>query len=272
MQVTDNSTIAYHSVMYLDKCGDPFDSSILRDRPFLSRLNGDLIVPGLRFSLTTMCVGEQAIIILDPKVAFGELGCPPRVPGNCEILYQVHIMRLYEEGSIGDFLTLSNEDQAGYPFERLMEMADSERKSGNSYFKEQRKKEAGIRYKRAIQVLESRPCLDEDQDRRVKEILLKLYCNVSNTSMACKRPYAAMTFARKALDIDKDCVKALYFYGKAKVDTGDWDDAAKYLRRADALKPESPDIIRELQRLNNRMEGDRLATRDLGKKMAKMFS
>ena len=270
--VTDNSTVGYHSVMYLDGAEEPFDSSILRDRPFLSRLNSDLLVPGLRFALTTMFVGEKSMFILDPEVALGELGCPPRVPGNSEILYQVQVLKLYEEGTIGNFLTLPLEEQTVYSFDKLIEMADSERKSGNAYYKDNRHRDAGIRYKRAIQVLESRPCINKDQEMRVKELLLKLYYNTANTSIVLNRPYAAMTYAKKALEIDKDNVKALYFYGKAKINTGDYEDARKYLERAVVLKPENPDIIRELQRLNQSIEHDRLTSLDLEKKMAKMFS
>jgi len=270
-RVTENSTIGFHSVSYLDGSDSPFDSSVMRQRPFLFRLNNDLIVPGLRFAIMTMCVGEKALFILDPSVAYKEMGCPPRIPGNAELLYQVEIIKLYEEGSIGNFLTLPLEQQATYSFDKLLEMADSERKSGNSYFVSDKKRDAGIRYKRAIQVLESRPCFNDQQEKAVKDLLIKLYCNTANTSLAINRPYAAMTFSRKALDIDKYCVKALYFYGKAKTVTGDYDDAERYLTKAAELRPENPDIISALQRLNSRVRADRQTSAELEKKMASIF-
>lgn len=270
-KVTDDSTVGYDAVMYLNGTNEPFDSSVMRKRPFLNRLNSELIVPGLRFALTTMRVGEEALVIVDPDVAFGALGCQPRISGNAEILYQLSIKRVYQEGSINNFLTMSSQDQAAYSFEQVLKMANDERISGNSYFKQDRKREAGIRYKRAIIVLENRLCISRDEEKKAQDILIKLYTNAANSSLCLNRPYAAMMYSRKALEIDKNCAKALYFYGKAKLSTGDYEDSLRYLSQASAIKPDNEEIVKALKTLNQRMHESKKISDDLARQMAKAF-
>jgi FK506-binding protein 6 len=271
-QVVDNSCVGYHSTMFLDGSNEPFDCSRSRKRPFLNRLNHELIVPGLRLVLTTMRVGEEAVVILDPSVAFGEYGCPPRIPPNQEILYQVEVLKLYLEGTIGNFLTLDPTAQSVYSFEQLVEMADLERKAGNSYFAQKRYRDAGIRYKRAIQVLENRPVQNKEQEIISNALLLKLYVNTANTQNKLPdRNYATMTYCRKALGIDKNNVKAHYFYGKAKMNVQDYEAASTYLSRAADLKPGNIEIVDALIVLNEKMKKSKETSDELAKKMAQAF-
>ena len=89
----------------------------------------------------------------------------------------------------------------------------------------------------------------------MNEILLKLYCNTANTSLHLNRPYVAMHYCNKALQLDKDNVKALFHYGKAKIDVGDYDQAIRYLMRARSIKSNNTDISHELARVNRRRDG-----------------
>jgi len=269
--VIQNSTITYHCESYYEGSQEPYDSSILRHKPFLSRLNVDFLLPGLYGSLLSMRVGEKSAFIINPRAGYGQLGCPPRIPPNAEILLVVQVLKLMEEGTLGDYLTMDEEERARVPFEKVLEMADTERKSGNGYFVEGKKKEAGVRYQRAIRVLEGRSCQTREEEEKMKEILLKLYCNVSNTFCFLNRPYGAMSFCKRALDIDPNCVKALYFYGKAKLNAGDYEDAKRYLLKARSFKPDNQEISRELTRLDRRLDADRMTSRELDKKMSVIF-
>jgi FK506-binding protein 6 len=120
-------------------------------------------------------------------------------------------------------------------------------------------------------VLEDRKLTGPEEEKQVKELLLKLYVNTANTSLHLNRPYVCMHYCKKALDIDPRSVKALYHYGKAKIDVGDYDDAVKYLLKARAIKPNNTDIGNELQRLNRRIGEDEIVSREMERRMAGIF-
>lgn len=257
-KVTEETSIKYHLNAYLDGVDEPFDSTTIRKRAFSHRLSSDSIVPGLYFGLLTMREGEKAYLIVEPQFAFGKLGCPPRIPGDASVLYVIQVIQVFQEGTIGDYFTLSPEEQHKKPFHEVLDMAEKERKSANGYFNEGKKKEASVRYRRGIKVLEERVLSGREEEKAAKGLLLKLYCNYANTSVALKRPLTAMTACRKALQMKPDHPKALYFYAVAKLDHGDYDEARSYLMRLKTLVPASQDLTRQLTRLEKLTEENRI--------------
>ena len=270
-KVTENTTIKYHLNAYLDSVDEPFDSTTIRKKPFTHRLSCDSIVPGLFYGLLTMREREEAHFIVEPRFAFGNLGCPPRIPGDATILYVIQIIQVFQEGTIGDYFTLPPEEQHRKPFDEVLDMAEKERKSANGYFNEGKKKDASVRYQRAIKVLEERVLSGPEEEKEAREVLLKLYCNYANTSVALKRPLTAMTVCRKALQIKPDHPKALYFYAVAKLDHGDYDEARTYLMRVKALVPASQDVTKQLTRLEKLTEENRIQEKLLYQNIGNKF-
>lgn len=270
-KVTENTSVQYHLNAYLDGIDEPFDSTTIRNRQFTQRLQSDSVVPGLFYGLLTMREGEKCHLIVRPEYAFGKLGCPPRIPGDSSILYVVEMIKVHKEGTIGDYFTLDIEDQQKKPFEEVLKMADDERQAANSYFKDGKIREAATRYKRSIKLLEERMLKGPEEEKQSKAVLLKLYCNYANTSVKLHRPLTAMTMCRKALEIDPHYAKALYFYGAAKLEHGDYDEAKTYLLRAQKLQPESHDITRQLTRLEKLTEVSRIQEHELYKKIGSKF-
>lgn len=195
--LTPNSSILYHCSCFLDEMEEPFDSTILRGRPYLHRLNMAPIVRGLYLGLMSMRLGEEAEFLVRPDYAFGKLGCPPRIPENSTILYVVQILKIFEEGTLEAFQTLSEEEKQKYPFEMIYEICDGERKSGNSYFKSKKYKESAFRYRKASLLLEQWLCANPDQGNQAKELLLKFYCNLANAYVKLQRPIRAMSQCKK---------------------------------------------------------------------------
>lgn len=266
-KITENTSIQYHLNAYLDGVDEPFDSTTIRGRPFTQRLSTDSVVPGLFYGLLTMREGEKAHIIVTPDYAFGKLGCPPRIPGDSSILYVIEVLKVFKEGTIGDYFTLIPEEQQKLSFDVVLAMADEERQSANGYFKEGKIREAACRYLRSIKVLEDRMVNGPEEERRMKEVLFKVYCNYANTSVHLKRPLRAMTMCKKALSIKPNHAKALYFYGVAKLDHGDYDEARRYLLRAQAQSPGSQDVTKQLTRLEKLTEEERIQEKVLYQKI-----
>ena len=278
-KVVKTSAIVYDLNAYLDMEEEPFDSTTIRGKAFNHRLTSDSIVPGLYFALLTMRKGEVAEILIYPEVAYGELGCPPRIPPKASIMYVVKIIEVHKEGSMGDFFNLPLEEQQAKPFEEILELADKERKSGNHYFGlgvGRNKKEAGIRYKRAIKILEERLIKTDEQQKQLNEILLKLYTNVANTSISLGRPVSAITYAKKALALDPNYTKGLYWMAKAKLALGDYDQAKVW-----ALKAHARDVGKErtgesavtklLTIIESKIQEDNKVRGEMDRKMSQIF-
>lgn len=269
--ITLNSAVEYHCSAYLDLSDEPFDCSRMRGKANLHKLNEDPVVVGLLTGLITMRKGERAELMVKPKMAFGELGVPPRIPGDASILYIVEILKVFDESALASFDMLSFEERQSLPFPEIIRKCDEERKSGNTYFVDKRYKEARIRYNRAIQILEDRMVADGEQEKQVKALLLKLYCNSATVLNEVRKHFAASTFCKKALAIDPNSAKALYHYGKACIDNGNYDLAKKNLVRAQRLKPLDIHISTQLARLDNRLQNDTQSEADLYKKMSATF-
>lgn len=62
---------------------EPFDSSVSRGKHCLLIVgDGENGLSGLLIGLITMRKNEVAQFLISPKYAYGELGCPPRIPPN----------------------------------------------------------------------------------------------------------------------------------------------------------------------------------------------
>lgn len=55
----------------------------------------------------TMRKGEFSRFLLQPKYAYGDMGCPPLVPAAAVILYEVHILDFLDSGQVDDFIAMS---------------------------------------------------------------------------------------------------------------------------------------------------------------------
>lgn len=67
----------------------------------------DLTLAGLELGLLTMKKGESSRFLFEPQYAFGDLGCPPLIPGSAVVLYEVHILDFLDSGQVDDFIAMS---------------------------------------------------------------------------------------------------------------------------------------------------------------------
>lgn len=67
----------------------------------------DVTLAGMELSLLTMKKGEFSRFLFEPQYAFGDLGCPPNVPGAAVVLYEIHVIDFFDSGQVDDFIALS---------------------------------------------------------------------------------------------------------------------------------------------------------------------
>lgn len=270
--ITRDSAVMYHLNAFLDGQDQPFDSSWLRGRPYLHRLDYDKVVEGLCAGLLTMRRGERSQLIVRPEYAYLEMGCPPRVPENATILYIVEVLCIFKEGTLQHYETLSFEDRNQTPFIDIYYLCDNERISGNIYFEKEFYSEAAVTYRRAIRNLEYLTYKSESDEKRGKQLLLKLYVNIANTYNKIERPHNAISHCKRALEIDEKCVKALYHYGVANLNERRYKESRDALSEANRLKPYDRSITDALTELDRRMADERLGEEELYKRMASGFN
>lgn len=66
----------------------------------------DLTVWGLDVGLRTMRKGEFSRFLLQPRYAFGEMGCPPLIPPSATVLYEVQIFDYLDSAQVDEFFAL----------------------------------------------------------------------------------------------------------------------------------------------------------------------
>lgn len=83
-----------------------------------SRL-ANVCVTGLALALRTMKKGEFAQVMVFPQYAFGPMGCPPRIPQNATILYEVELLQFVDAVEMEDY---SHDDQVKLAFKDALQV------------------------------------------------------------------------------------------------------------------------------------------------------
>ena len=78
--VPDGAIVRVHYNGYLEYSGEPYDSSRLRNQPMQFTLQKNEVLPGWEVGVATMRKNELTRFLVKPEYAFGDLGCPPRIP------------------------------------------------------------------------------------------------------------------------------------------------------------------------------------------------
>lgn len=76
---------------------------------------------GLELGLLTMKKGEFSRFLFQPQYAYGDIGCPPFIPGAATVLYEVHILDYLDSAQVDDVTAMS-------PVGKLLYLTDPEHK------------------------------------------------------------------------------------------------------------------------------------------------
>ena len=76
--VPDRSSVIIHFSCLLEYQDDPYDSTYLRSRPERHRLGSGQLLPGIELAILSMKKCEKSEFLIQPQLAYGKLGCPPR--------------------------------------------------------------------------------------------------------------------------------------------------------------------------------------------------
>ena len=157
------------------------------------------------------------------------MGCPPRIPKEATILFEIELISFVDQGASDEFENFSEEERKQASFEQILGVVDAFRKTGNEAFELKQVGRAAGKYSQALRLLENANLKDEDEEKLMKSAALKLYLNLSLCDMKQARYGRACKYARKALEVDYNNIKALYRLARALRMLGNFDDGCMFV-------------------------------------------
>ncbi|XP_039202142.1 inactive peptidyl-prolyl cis-trans isomerase FKBP6 isoform X1 [Crotalus tigris] len=246
--VPPDSSVLVKFSGYLEHTDRPFDTNWFKKNTKLMKLGEDITLRGMEVGLLTMRKGELARFLFQPNYAFGTLGCPPLIPPNATVLFEVELLDFLDSAESDRFFDLPPEQQDRFPLEKIIKVAETEREFGNYLFRQTRFMDAKERYKRAFSVL-NRTCAKETGKDKVDAARLLVFLNLSFVCLKLERPDRALVYGEKALELDKKNAKALFRCGQACLYLTEYERAREFLVRAQKEQPFNQDINNELKKL-----------------------
>ncbi|NXJ83695.1 FKBP6 isomerase, partial [Trogon melanurus] len=233
---------------YLEHRDEPFCTNWYDRSHGLMKLGEDITLGGLEVGLLTMKKGEVARFYFSPEYAYGRQGCPPLIPPNTSVVFDVEVLDFIDSDESDMFFELTAEQQDTFPLQKVLKVADIERKVGNYLYLKQNFESAKDRYKRAFSVLGRRSSSEAEQCQ-INTSKLLLLLNLSLTYLKLERPAQALAYGEKALEIDQRNAKALFRCGQACLCMTDYKKARDFLVRAQRVEPFNHEINNELKKL-----------------------
>jgi FK506-binding protein 6 len=80
------------------------------------RLGKGKIIEGLEVGISTMKKNETSLFLIQPHLAYGKLGCLPRIPPNSEVLFKVKIVDFLDNGYYDTYEDLNTEEKKKFVF------------------------------------------------------------------------------------------------------------------------------------------------------------
>ncbi|NXU83449.1 FKBP6 isomerase, partial [Xiphorhynchus elegans] len=233
---------------YLGNWNNFFCSYGHRKYPQLMKLGRDITLWGLELGLLSMARGEAARFFFAPQYAYGQRGCPPYIPPDTTVLFEVELLDFIDSEECDEFFELSNEQQEMIPLEKVLKVAATEREFGNYFFHRQNFRFAKQRYKRGLSIL-GRGCSSEAEQNQINTSKVLLLLNLSLAYLKLERPQQALKYGEAALEMDQGNAKALFRCGQACLCMKEYSKSRDFLTRAQRVQPFNRDINNELKKL-----------------------
>lgn len=245
-----------HYIAYISNLHEPFDVTYLQGRrPKRFTLGvGDLLA-GLEIGIKTMRTGENARFIIKPEYAYREMGCPPRIPPNATVLFDVHLVTYL---SPENCLSFDENNRDPERFNKNLLQIKKLHIEGNEQFKLRFIDKAIFKYDRAKELLHVTGCNSDSEEVEMMKYLNKLYTNLSLCYLkqcafnkVCRMGMEAMKYSER---FSKHSTKLFFNWGKALRLLKDFKEAKNKLQKALKLEPRNETIQYEIKRLEKDRE------------------
>lgn len=138
--IPGDAMVYIHYMGYFEYQDEPFDSTYLRQSSQRVRLNKGELIIGLEMGIKTMKKYEIAHFIIDPDYAFGERGCPPRIPADAEVMFTVQLCDFVDNAAADTYENLDVEERKN--LDKAFPKAMAVHATANDHFTRNRTKQA----------------------------------------------------------------------------------------------------------------------------------
>eukprot|EP01103_Thecamoeba_quadrilineata_P010159 TRINITY_DN2114_c0_g1_i1.p1 TRINITY_DN2114_c0_g1~~TRINITY_DN2114_c0_g1_i1.p1 ORF type:complete len:211 (+),score=62.73 TRINITY_DN2114_c0_g1_i1:270-902(+) len=194
----------------------------------------------MEISVSTMNVGEIAVIRTNHQYAFGKMGCPPRIPPEAELEFEIELL------SVDEVKEAPRPDT----FQDKIKKALEAKENGNEKWKKGTFRKANQAYNKALAFLQN---LSEEEEELAEEVKLPIHLNLAASFLKLNQPRKAIEACRDALEIDPNNTKALFRMGQSYSDLLDFELAKQSFEKARSLDPKI-DLRHELDKIEKNMK------------------
>uniref|UniRef100_A0A0A9YHD0 peptidylprolyl isomerase n=1 Tax=Lygus hesperus TaxID=30085 RepID=A0A0A9YHD0_LYGHE len=270
-RIPDGAVVYLHYNKYLEMQEVPFDSSYLqRKDPVRFQVGRGSAYAGFEIAVCSMCVGEKAQFLIHPDLAYGKLGAPPRIPPEATILAVIEVFKAVDCGQIREEESISVNDRKD--FGRAYKLAKSAHERANDFFSTRNVPGAVEYYRRAENLLLNCSVKSDEEEEKMKYLLLKIYVNLTvcfNTEKF-KHPEKVCIAAKKAIELDPQNAfknaKLFYHRGLANQGLCNFKLASKDFNRALKLEPNNEAINKAIRTLDEKQKAYHEYEKEMGKK------
>uniref|UniRef100_A0A0B6YR98 peptidylprolyl isomerase n=1 Tax=Arion vulgaris TaxID=1028688 RepID=A0A0B6YR98_9EUPU len=263
-----DALVKLHYNAYTDVGQPPYDSTRLRGQELKLRLGKGESIPGLELALLSMKKHEVSRFLIRHDYAYGVAGCPPRIPREATLIFDIEVLHFTEQEGVDDYYSLSpDERRIKLKYTDIEKVVKAENAEAKEYFQSKNYRKAFGKYKRAQDILEGYKLKNDDEEKMYEKQLLKVYVNCAICCHSLSHFGRTITYCNDALRFHKNCVKAHYFKGKALHSLGSFKDAKDSLQRARNLEPSNSVISNALQNLARSMKEYEIFEKNMYTKM-----
>ncbi|KAH9515147.1 Inactive peptidyl-prolyl cis-trans isomerase fkbp6 [Bulinus truncatus] len=206
--------------------------------------------------------------LIQPDYAYGEMGCPPRIPPKAKLIMDVEVLNFTEQDGVDDYYDLSPEERrTKLKFADIEKVVNAETAEAKQYFDNKNYQKAALKYGHAQSILDDYHLKDENEQKLWIKQCLRVFLNLAICHHHLRHYGRAIHFCNEVLEKDKNNVKALYFKGKALLGLCKFTDAKESLKRARTLEPSNTTIANALQTLAKSMKEHELFEKNMCQKM-----
>lgn len=236
---------------------------------FVFTLGDCELVQGLDVSISLMNLHEKSLIKLQPRLAFGSKGLPPKIPPDTDILYEVELIDVNEQENI-DSLSIKERKIKG----------NKKRERGNWWYSRGENNLAIHCYRRALDYLdeveggikyptengEATEVSDSDL-QSILEDRINVCNNMAAAQIKLELYDAALTSLQTVLRCQPNNIKALFRKATIYKEKNDLSSAMKCLQKANELSPNNSDIQKQITYISQKLQKQKVTERELARRM-----
>ncbi|XP_043469541.1 inactive peptidyl-prolyl cis-trans isomerase FKBP6-like [Leptopilina heterotoma] len=245
-KIDENAQVTAKYIGYFEHQDEPFDASYSHDVQNNLQLGNQDLIPGFEIAIKSMKKHEVSIFIIKPEYAFGEMGCPPRIPPNQEVLFLIHVVDFKSDEFTTSFNKLSIQER------KLFTIAEKRATdliaTASESFTKHKFNLAIKHYYSAAKILEYSQLRNDEEEGRQRALLTRVYGNLAVCYNKENKPRCACSAINQ---IPIPNAKSHFNHGRALIRLGEFKRAVQELKRSKKLEPQNKMVAEEIKLANN---------------------